>query len=69
MKLWIEKRNDFNRVSKNFEEWYYIHLKEDDGQTSIPFITDSADDAEFMFYKIAQGVKPSKRVIIKEIEL
>ena len=26
MKLWIEKRNDFNRVSKNFEEWYYIYL-------------------------------------------
>lgn len=69
MKLWIEKRNDFNRVSKNFEEWYYIYLKEDNGETSIPFITDSIDDAEFMFHKIAQEAKPSNRVVIKEIEL
>lgn len=69
MKLWIEKRNEFNIHSRKFTEEYFVLMNDSEGQKKLLFISDSIDDASFMFERIAKEIKPSSIKIIKEIEL
>ncbi len=69
MKLWIEKRNEFNKYSKKFQAEYFIMMQEETNLPTLLFISDSLDDAEYMFGKIAEEIKPAEKEIIKEITL
>lgn len=69
MRLWIERRNEFNKYSKKFQTEYFIMSQEDTNLPTLLFISDSLDDAEFMFHKIAAEIKPAEKEIIKEITL